>query len=288
MNKKLLATIFLLVATLAFAAADKYISSSGNIVLKTAATKNVNLQDSVYVKQTGEVGIGTPNPATALHIYNTGSETLTLEKGNNAPSIGFKSNNSKAWSVSLTDTTSGKLGFYNNLYGASVLTLQQDGNVGIGTVSPSTTLNVKGSTGISNGVAGTLVWEGIGNLPVAVSSTMKAQIVVKNPGSYGTGFVDMKFSGTNSSGATMGYCDARRYYKIEAGAFTGYTIGTDTCAGASCTLTYVSGLTFNAICTNNAGAALGVATLWVKIVVGGSAYDYVTDRGVSSVTFSSP
>ena len=57
MNKKLLAVIFLLIATLAFAA-DKYISSSGNIVLKTAASKNVNLQDTLYTTQDGKVGIG--------------------------------------------------------------------------------------------------------------------------------------------------------------------------------------------------------------------------------------
>jgi hypothetical protein len=60
--KKFKYFIFVLLAitaTIAFAAAtDKYISSQGNIVIKTAASKTVGIQDSLYTKQTGEVGIG--------------------------------------------------------------------------------------------------------------------------------------------------------------------------------------------------------------------------------------
>jgi hypothetical protein len=56
-------------ATVAFAAtADKYISSSGNLVLKTGATKSVSLQDSLYTEQGGDVGIGISNPDVKLHI----------------------------------------------------------------------------------------------------------------------------------------------------------------------------------------------------------------------------
>ena len=72
MNKKLLAVIFLLIATLAFAA-DKYISSSGNIVLKTAASKNVNLQDTLYTTQDGKVGIGiSTGMGNLLNLKNSG------------------------------------------------------------------------------------------------------------------------------------------------------------------------------------------------------------------------
>lgn len=57
-------------ATIAFAA-DKYISSSGDIILKTAMSKKVNLQDTLYTTQAGKVGIGTANPSYAVDIVNS-------------------------------------------------------------------------------------------------------------------------------------------------------------------------------------------------------------------------
>lgn len=67
MNKKILATILLLVATLAFAA-DKYISSSGDIVLKTATAKKVNLNDTLYTTQAGYVQVGTTATQSKVNI----------------------------------------------------------------------------------------------------------------------------------------------------------------------------------------------------------------------------
>jgi hypothetical protein len=70
--KKFKYFIFVLLAitaTIAFAAAtDKYISSQGNIVIKTAASKTVGIQGSLYTKQTGEVGIGNSSPGDKLDV----------------------------------------------------------------------------------------------------------------------------------------------------------------------------------------------------------------------------
>lgn len=62
-----LLAIIALIATVAMAA-DKFISSSGNIVLKTATSKSVNLQDTLYTTQARKVGIGTGTPSNLLNV----------------------------------------------------------------------------------------------------------------------------------------------------------------------------------------------------------------------------
>ena len=58
-------------ATIAFAAADKYITSSGDVVIKTATSKKVNLQDTLYTTQAGKVGVGAANPASKFQVDGT-------------------------------------------------------------------------------------------------------------------------------------------------------------------------------------------------------------------------
>ena len=106
MNKKLLATILLLVASLAFAA-DKYISSSGDIVLKTAASMKVNLNDTLYTTQTSKVGVGTASPVVKLDVRATSftpassDNALLLEdRSANSQSLHFYLNNAGTYNSS--------------------------------------------------------------------------------------------------------------------------------------------------------------------------------------------
>ena len=131
MNKKILATILLLVATLAFAA-DKYISSSGDIVLKTATAKKVNLNDTLYTTQAGTVGIGvTPLANTKFSI-----------KGNtdNSSQYNIQSVNNSGNQI-MTLANNGELVVLRN--GVSSFKVDASGNVGIGTASPGTLFEVK-------------------------------------------------------------------------------------------------------------------------------------------------
>lgn len=73
----LLAAVALL-ATVAMAA-DKYISSSGNVVIKTATSKSVNLQDTLYTTQAGNVGVGTSTPAGK---FDVNGKLTVLSSGN--------------------------------------------------------------------------------------------------------------------------------------------------------------------------------------------------------------
>jgi len=59
-------------ATVAFAA-DKYITSSGDVVIKTAVSQKVNLQDTLYTTQAGNVGVGKNDPTSKLQVLGTGT-----------------------------------------------------------------------------------------------------------------------------------------------------------------------------------------------------------------------
>jgi len=89
----------------------------------------------------GNVGIGTATPGALVHVYK--------ESGNNAE-IGIQSNAgaNKHWAV-YNDRGSNSLRFWNNDGGAekNILTLANDGKMGIGTVSPMGKLSV----GFNNG-----------------------------------------------------------------------------------------------------------------------------------------
>lgn len=83
--------IVALIATVAMAA-DKYISSSGNIVLKTATSKSVNLQDTLYTTQAGNVGVGTSTPAGKFDVNG-----LLTVLSNGSVGIGNTSPTGKLW-----------------------------------------------------------------------------------------------------------------------------------------------------------------------------------------------
>lgn len=75
-----------LVATIAFAAADKYISSSGDIVLKTAASKKINLNDTLYTTQAGYVQVGTTATQSKVNI---GAGSLWINSNTTGDGIQF-------------------------------------------------------------------------------------------------------------------------------------------------------------------------------------------------------
>jgi len=102
----------------------------------------------LYLKSTGEVGIGTNNPIATLQIQGTsGSDQLRLS---NSTGNGFL----YAYSTAATDATLGvySSGGYLPLHinpQANVLLAETSGNVGIGTTSGSSLLNIGGG-GSSN------------------------------------------------------------------------------------------------------------------------------------------
>jgi hypothetical protein len=111
------------------------------------ATNNSSAQ-MVLQKATGNVGIGTDNPAAKLHIRGTGAERLRIENqsslGNNVTSaIIFRTGNFFTGSIQSIGTSSNaaRLGFYTGAQSAADemserVSISDNGNVGIGTVTP--------------------------------------------------------------------------------------------------------------------------------------------------------
>ncbi len=121
----------------------------------------------------GNVGIGTTSPSTTLHVsmpyasvYEQDVVLSLAQTGNNAgdagPFIGFQANDESGYRAAIggvkAGTKAGELLFFthgNNggdTWGTHIkerMRIDYDGNVGIGTTSPSTTLHVNGAVQMS-------------------------------------------------------------------------------------------------------------------------------------------
>lgn len=171
--KKLLTLLSFIIITTAAMAADKYISSSGDLVLKTATGKGVNLNNGLYSKQDGTVGIGTLVPLGRLHVAAGSSFTDTAIMERNVTTtntvgsalrvlqtttadmidgfgaglaLGVKDSagvyNTLAQVIGVRNGSddSGDLALWTNNAGSQSekMIIKKDGKVGIGTTSPST------------------------------------------------------------------------------------------------------------------------------------------------------
>jgi len=134
-------------------------SSNGNMVFYTRNTQN--LVERARIDKDGNVGIGTTTPSTKAHIYgtltvdpsgisNNYSEGIRIGAATNGYSVvTFGANPATANGSQANQWWLGKDGRDNwfNLYGASywdALHVWTNGNVGIGTISPSGKLDVYG------------------------------------------------------------------------------------------------------------------------------------------------
>ena len=136
--------------------------TNGFLSLRTSTTKYIEGQpatmyDRVYIRKDGNVGIGTSNPDGKLHI-NGGiaiqNPTLSYDTNGNAGEragiifgTNHPTNNSMFW-ISPDATQGNRLnigvGYGYNDNGAK-LTIENNGEVGIGTTSPSAKLDVAGN-----------------------------------------------------------------------------------------------------------------------------------------------
>jgi len=128
---------------------DTQIVSAGFSVKSESAER---LKDSVYVDSYGNVGIGTANP---IGILNT-RKTIHLI-GSLTPSFVIEDTGQNAKWIEFTSAATGGLIFGNSTSGGTSynyrLAMLTNGNVGVGTVSPTLTLHVNGTAG------GTSAWQ---------------------------------------------------------------------------------------------------------------------------------
>lgn len=144
-------------------------SDGGKLKFDTSTTVGANTK--VAIDGSGNVGIGTTSPAASLHIEKPGDQTssvkgIVLSSGASGTNKFLPSIN---WSYGAYGTpdfakieaqrgggTSGRILFSTaNSSGtmSEAVRINEDGNVGIGTTSPSAKLNVAGNAIIGDGVS---------------------------------------------------------------------------------------------------------------------------------------
>ena len=123
------------------------VDSSPNLMFKQAGTERMRIDSS------GNVGIGTTSPQAQVHLQGSGSSSGRLRLNNtntaNYSVLEFRGD-SQSFDVGLgnsaaTATLQNKFYIYDATNTTTRLVLDSSGNVGIGTTSPSSTLEVSKS-----------------------------------------------------------------------------------------------------------------------------------------------
>ena len=125
-------------------------SSSG-----TAAYFKSNTGHGLVVEN-GNVGIGTTNPTHKLHVVGSGPRMLIETTDGYNPEVNFASSGTDNWAI-YKHTVTGDLRFYQ--YGDRFVIQNSTGNVGLGTVSPSQKLTVRGNIAVQSATTGATVIE---------------------------------------------------------------------------------------------------------------------------------
>ncbi|MDE2141428.1 MAG: hypothetical protein KGJ84_03310 [Elusimicrobia bacterium] len=151
-------------------------------VQDTSATDSYSLRAGtsttayhLVVSTTGNVGIGTASPTRALHVLSTsGLNTLLENNGTGNAVLEIKSDQNAQRAINFLDSAGAAvsqisvLGGTNGISSMTFLTsglqrmkIDENGNVGIGTTSPASTMTVAGSIGLT----------GVGAPPAAPAGT---------------------------------------------------------------------------------------------------------------------
>ena len=157
----------------------------------------LNFQDvangsNFSISQEGNVGIGTSSPAARLEIANDATYMRMKSKDDSIASIGFTSSSDTVVSGIGHDFVSGKLFLSQggSAFSNAAFVLQSNGNVGIGTTSPNSKLDVRGN--VSVGINGNWGVRDNGG---------GTQFVIENHKGDGWNDTDIKFAVDNSGNA---------------------------------------------------------------------------------------
>lgn len=107
-----------------------------------------------YVR--GNVGIGITNPSYALHAKSTTSNAVAVIEstyGGDNVQLRFKGPNGEKWAIGNNVTTGGtgtNFDIFDLVSSAGRFRIGSTGNVGIGTIDPSTNLDIRGKQKIEN------------------------------------------------------------------------------------------------------------------------------------------
>jgi hypothetical protein len=153
------------------------VGNPGSYVIASKDTSGTTLVARMAVLgQSGNVGIGTTSPASLLHLYSTnGSPQGITIQGGDESFVKFLqgAGGVKNWGLITTNLAAGDFGIYQSdsaggdpfSAGTAKMYFNNDGNVGIGTTSPSEKLSVYGNARIdSNDAASQLYFYNSGTI----------------------------------------------------------------------------------------------------------------------------
>jgi hypothetical protein len=102
--------------------------------------------EALTLSGSGNVGIGTSSPLVPLHVYRASGSSVRIDTDASASStqLNFAIAGTNKWSL-YRPNSSADLRLFDNATAIDVMTWQVGGNVGIGTTSPSSKLDVVGS-----------------------------------------------------------------------------------------------------------------------------------------------
>ena len=110
-----------------------------------------NLDEKMRVESNGNVGIGTNNPESLLHLYKNNTSTskslMIDQDGSGDATMSFRLTGVQEYAFGIDNSDGNKLKIANNgTVGTNdLLVIQTNGNVGIGTINPDYKLEVNGS-----------------------------------------------------------------------------------------------------------------------------------------------
>lgn len=129
-------------------------ANSANIIYRSGTSTLVGggtTANKLYVLDNGRVGIGTTSPAYKLQVQDANAAIVYVKSttNNQNASIWFNSNSggtqADRWEIGTNISAGTDLEFFDRLNSVSRMVIQNDGKVGIGTISPQQKLHVNGN-----------------------------------------------------------------------------------------------------------------------------------------------